>query len=279
MKSERRHELQHNELAEWLIQGIEAFRPHQNTILTVVLAIVVAAAAYTLWSRAAASKSVQAWEEVNGGLAQAMASGNVDTLTKVVESNPNTPASETAAVLAGDIRLANACTLRFSNKASAEVEFSKAIEMYEKAIKNGGTSSLTERAVFGLAQAYESKGKLEAAEKEYREVLKNWPAGAYAGEAKQRLDDLKRPETRQMYDDFANFDPSPEIEKSETKGAMPKVDMNELPKEKPAGFPGDTVELKGDGKAKETPKKSLPAEAKKPAEAKPPVQGKKAGGK
>ena len=45
MKSERRHELQHNELAEWLIKSGDSLQQHQNAILS---AVVVAAAVLSI---------------------------------------------------------------------------------------------------------------------------------------------------------------------------------------------------------------------------------------
>ena len=41
MKSERRHELQHNELAEWLFKAGEQLKPYQNLILAAVVVLVV----------------------------------------------------------------------------------------------------------------------------------------------------------------------------------------------------------------------------------------------
>jgi hypothetical protein len=45
MKSARRHELQHNELADWLLKSGESLQQHQNAILSgvvVVFAVLVA---------------------------------------------------------------------------------------------------------------------------------------------------------------------------------------------------------------------------------------------
>ena len=54
MKSERRHELQHNELATWLIKSAEAIKPYQNIILAAVVVVLVGLLGYTLWLRDAA---------------------------------------------------------------------------------------------------------------------------------------------------------------------------------------------------------------------------------
>ena len=41
MKSERRHELQHNELAEWLAKSAQAIKPYQNIIFAAVVLVLI----------------------------------------------------------------------------------------------------------------------------------------------------------------------------------------------------------------------------------------------
>ncbi len=48
MKAERRHELQHNELADWLAATAERLRPYSRAILGVTIAAVVLLLAYYL---------------------------------------------------------------------------------------------------------------------------------------------------------------------------------------------------------------------------------------
>ena len=141
MKSERRHELQHNELAEWIIKSAQAVKPYQNLFVAVVVIAVVAIGAYTWWSRTTAEQTAQAWNELNTGLA----SMDLDRLSKVAEDYPDTPAGRTATVLSADFRLAAGCNQRFVNKATAEQELSKAIELYESDLKQNPSASLRER--------------------------------------------------------------------------------------------------------------------------------------
>jgi hypothetical protein len=262
MKSQRRHELQHNELAQWLINTIEVLKPYQNLILAVVVAIVVALGAYKWWSWTATAQTTQAWNDLNA----ALIGGNIDRLAKVPEDYPGTTAARVATVLQADFRLAGGCDQLFVNKAPAEEQLSKAIELYRSDMNQDDQSELIERAVFGLARARESKGELDAANRSYQDVVKNWPHGAYSAAAQQRIDDLKRTETKRMYDDFASFDPKPVFHNEPVLPGLEGLNTNSLPKDKPAGFPAGPDELKSGGSTKDSgvQKSGTPAQTTKP---------------
>ena len=112
-----------------------------------------------------------------------------------------------AAVVSADLRLADGCDRLFHDKAIAEQQLSQAIELYGKELEQGGNPSLRQRATFGLARAWEAKGDLDKATRRYQEVVANWPDGAFAAAARERLDDLKRPAVKQLYDDLRKFNP------------------------------------------------------------------------
>ncbi len=61
MKTERRHELQTNQLADWLGRQIENIRPHFTTILTVVAVLIVAMIGYGIWSSRSQEAAAEAW--------------------------------------------------------------------------------------------------------------------------------------------------------------------------------------------------------------------------
>ena len=65
MKSERRHELQHNELADWLAKTAEAIRPHQNAILAGLVTVLIVVLGYTWWSRTSDARTTEAWDQVS----------------------------------------------------------------------------------------------------------------------------------------------------------------------------------------------------------------------
>lgn len=253
MKGERRHELQHNELAEWIIRTGKAIQPYQNLVLALVIAAAVGVIAYTWWSRNTAEKAAQAWEQVSVGLAD----GDLNRLLRVAEEHSNTDVGNMALVLSADLRLNAGCNQLFINKAPANEQLNLAVELYSIYLKQHSSPMLTERATFGLGRAEEARGNLDAARRSYGEVVKNWPQGAYAAMAQQRLDDLGRADTKRMYDAFAKFDPKPaysELPKDKTKSS---AEMPALPSEPMPGLPAEPAA-----------KKDASKDAKKPAEPK-----------
>jgi hypothetical protein len=196
-----------------------------------------------------ASQTAQAWEELSSNLE----TGNVNKLAQVIEDHPNTNAAYMAAVVLADDYLAEGCNRLFVNKGTAQPAINKAIDLYESVRDQCRIDSLLERATFGLARARESKGdneNLKLAEKLYAEVNSRWPAGAYAAAASQRMGDLKRPSTKEMYVQFAKFDPKPAF--TPELGKKPDFDMNSLPEEEDSTYlPKTTFDLKLDkGKGK-----------------------------
>ena len=255
MKSERRHELQHNALADWLAKSAETLKPYQNMALAAAVVVLVAVLGYTWWSRESAAQATQAWDELNAVLE----SGNVAKLAKVVEDYPNTNVAQMAAVMLADSYLGEGCARLFVNKATARDELNKAIRLYDSVRQESRVPSLLERATFGLARAKEAKGDLGPAERLYEDVATKWPSGAYAAAATQRLEDLKRPATKSLYDQFARFDPKPAF--SAEPGERPSFDLNSLPSEGPTYMPETTYDLKLDGKdKKEDGEKKSPKE-------------------
>jgi predicted negative regulator of RcsB-dependent stress response len=279
MKSEERHRLQQNQLADWIGKTITSIKPYQNSILIAVLLVVVGMAAYTIWSRVSAAENTQAWDELNA----ALESGNIAKLAKVREDRPNTHVAHVAAVVEADYNLADGCNRLFVSKAVANQELAKAVELYRTVLDQSRNSSLLQRATFGLARAREAKGELERAMELYQEVSTKWPDGAFAVAAARRLDDLKRPATKRLYDRFAKFDPKPAYSsESGLPGQRPSFDLNSLPSEGPIPPINTTFDLKLDGKGKakdkdkeETPQ--VPAEEKTPDAEKPPVEEKTPG--
>jgi hypothetical protein len=276
MKSERRHELQHNELAEWLIRAGQTLKPYQNLLFTVVAVVALVFAGHNIWSRIAASQAAEAWEQVIGDLD----SDKLANLAKVIEEYPGTHAAHCSAVVLADYYLADGCNRLFVNKASGQEDLTKAIEYYQQVRQQSSESSLLERATFGLARAREAKGdatQLEQAVKLYAEVVEKWPDGAFAVAARQREEDLKRPATLRLYDRFAAFDPKPAFTKEpggKDQGIPLPFDAKSMPEEGTAIPLDTTFKLKPEGaeKGKDKPK----ADEKKPPEkAKEPEKSKK----
>jgi tetratricopeptide (TPR) repeat protein len=288
MKGQRRHELERNELADWLAKTFAAIKPYQNAILGVVLLVVVVTVGYSWWARQSAGGRTAGWDafhEAFGRLLRDEASAA--DFDDIARQHPDTNVALWAGVLAGDLHLAIGCNMLFVNKGMANQELRDAEDDYLRVLgaKRSG-SEFRERATFGLARARESQGNLQKAVEHYEEVRTQWPDGAYAKAAAARLEDLKRPETRLLYDRFAKFDPKPaSLLGPDVPGTGPAFDPNTLREDEPLFEPKFMdLQEKGEGKGKppdssQTPPKpadtqpssaATPSTEEKPAGQKPP---------
>ena len=211
MKGERRHELEKNELADWLAKVFGVVGPYQNAILGAVLLLLVGAVGYLWWAGQAAGKQAAASDEFQRALWDlSQGSSSTADFEAIVEDYPDTGLALWARVMAGDLHLAFGCDSLFTNKGVANQELREAVDHYREVLgAESSSSALRQRATFGLARALESQGDLQKAMQRYEEVGKSWPEGAYAAAAASRLEDLEKPATRLFYDRFAKFDPKP----------------------------------------------------------------------
>jgi tetratricopeptide (TPR) repeat protein len=231
MKSERRHELQKNELAQALDRGLETLRPYTGILLAGALVLAVGMMLTSWWRQASSESSATAWDDLFGSLN----TGNPSELDKVAEKNAGSEVGMWASVLAGDLHLTQGCEELFHNKAMAAQELRKAEDAYLKVRDQGRSSMLRERALFGLARTYEALGGLQqsdnAMEKaigSYEQLLKDWPKGTFASVAKERLESLKTPAAKSFYDRFARYDPLPTFSTPATGSGKPAFDPSTL---------------------------------------------------
>ena len=245
MKSERRHDLQHNELLDWLNKSTAFIKPHANTILIGLIVILATYVGVKIWSYRSGERSAKAWDS----LYAAMGSSELTGIDRVSEDYVNSEVGDWARLISADLRFANGCDELFTNKIAAGQELQKAMANYVAVLEASSESAIRERATFGLARTYEamagtrqSQGELDKAREKYQEVVENWAEGVYAKSAKRRLEDLDRASTKEFYDKFAAFDPKPAFDPaSGGMGDMP-FDPSSL---SPGTAPPDFSELLG----------------------------------
>jgi len=229
MKSERRHELEQNQLADWLAKKIEAIKPYQNWILGALLLLAVGIAWYSMASRRASAQHEQGWDQFYEAMAAGeLSPGEFEDLASDPEYEGSSLA-DWAAVMAGDLRLVNGCNRLFDNKPTANQELRDAVENYRSVLDQSSSDALLQRATFGLARALEAQGNLEKAIDRYNQVSTRWPDGAYAAAATRRSEDLQRESTKEFYDQFAKFEPRPLFsDEPGVPGQRPAFDLDSL---------------------------------------------------
>ncbi len=205
MKTERRHELQHNELADWLGVTLAKVQPYSKVLLGI--AILLGAGAFA--STYLGGQNKQADEAAWAAYFRALDSGDLASFGDMATNYPGTSAAAWAQVATGDVKLATSLREFFADRAKAKEELTKAREAYEGALKSAnGNEMLEQRARFGLAQSLESLGELDQAISQLDEIVKRWPTSPVGVSANSRLQQLRNPQTKEWYTWFAEQKPA-----------------------------------------------------------------------
>jgi tetratricopeptide (TPR) repeat protein len=262
MKAERRHELKHNELADWLTERMETYKPHASGILlgALVLCVIVLASIYYFGNENQAS--AKAWTNY-------FAAFNDREPQKALQSLATEKSGSKAAWWAlesiGDMNLSEGAALLYSDRGEAK----KRLEQAERAYKQVETSDdpvLKNRARLGLAKVYESLCKPEEARKYYELVAESHENPAIAKAATADAKRMKDSREVAFLEWFANQTPQKPAPLPGFGGAVPNL-PGSLPERPDIGMPkGLGLDNLGAGVPPETTP-SFPA----PASTTPPV--------
>jgi uncharacterized protein YdbL (DUF1318 family) len=250
MKTQRRHDLQTNVLADWLGKKLEAIKPYFKSILAVAIAIPAVWIAITLITRQQAGEVGRSWTAYFGAMSDTEPS---DALGRVAEAYTGTAVGLWATQSAADRQLSEASMEMFRDPTAAREKLKRAKENYETVEKGAiREPMLRQRAVFGLAQTHESLGELNEARAKYEELAKQASDTAIGKAAARRLAQLVdastgklRPEVEKFYAEMAAYTPPlPSViprDPSSTFGdgfQNPTFDLDSLPDRPDLSFPG-----------------------------------------
>ncbi len=261
MKSERRHELEQNLLAQWLTKAVATTKPYANAILAAILAVVLVWLVISYLGQRSEAQSTKAWDDYFAALSEQ--SATVPDLEKVAKEHQGTVAGTWALLTAADLQLNSGCSLLFTNKASANLELRHALDNYLRLQEQSGADEVRRRAILGEARAREALGDLDRAQERYEHLLKQWPKGVDAAVARKRLADIQNQSTKEFYDQFAKYDPKPAAAQGPgTPGQRPDFNLESLPDGAPAAKPGSLLDQqpKPDVKLPRLNLKTAPAE-------------------
>ena len=206
MKTERRHELQENELATWLGQVIHTYQHY----LRAALGVIILAALGLMASAYMNNRSKQTQEAAWSAYFEALSTPESNALKKVAETYSGTEAGGWALQSAGDFGLEQGIRELFRDKQQAAERLKGAEEAYEAVIASYQEPMLVKRAMLGLAKAQESQQNLDGAKQNYEEIVNRWGADQEDQVvliAKSRLESINSPNAEQWYAWFAQQEP------------------------------------------------------------------------
>jgi len=258
MKSERRHELQHNDLAEWVINAYENVVPYKNSILGVGLLVIASAIGIWIWHNHSVAQASEGWNKLGAPVFQPnFADGSkVQSLDTISSEYAGTPAGEWAQVCAADSYLFFGENQVMDQREVGAQNIKNALDRYQKLLAAATAPVIRERAMIGAARALESLGQLQEALAAYEDLNKNFPKGTYKALADQRLEQLRTPDAAEFYQHLAQYTPKPKTEKSKEKekatpasGPRGKVEdlgpLSPNPPEQPSGATPEAAKPKG----------------------------------
>ena len=231
MKTERRHELQTNILANWLGQQIEALKPYANVIGGAVIVVLLVSFAAIYIRNSQATQANAGWSDYYIALFER----DIPRLRSVAEDHPGTVPALWARQTEADLELARGIESLFTIRQEARDALERAKDGYLE-VEAGATNipKLQYRAKFGLAKVHESlaaarsdrnpldtptakrrllsdvQGFLEDATRYYREVADGAPESSLRKQANDRLEALSKDlSAESWYTWFAQQTPAP----------------------------------------------------------------------
>ena len=203
MKSERRHELQENELAGKLGEYVAKIQPYSKALIGVIAILAALVFSGFYFSGQKQKNAELSWADYF----HATANLDADGLRDIADRYAGTKAAAWSFQSAGDIYLASGARTMYFDRQRAASEFISAKESYEAALAAAKDDMLIQRAIFGIAQSHEALEEYDDATKTYQRVADQWPATAIAEVAAERMDFLNLPSTREFYSWFVKQPP------------------------------------------------------------------------
>jgi hypothetical protein len=254
MKSEQRHKLQTNKLADTLGHEIEYVKPYFKTILGIVIAVIAVGFTIAYLSSRQAAKNDVAWSK----FFDVVASPGEEELDKYVETYGNTPAGLWASLAAADMKLNRGSFEMYRDRKEAEVQLDQAKKQFLSVIDAAKNDRMVlRRAQLGLAETYETLNSPEEAEPIYEKLVKDSPDDVVGAAAKERLRQMRELVDQKWFAWYEKHTPPAPFDPN-SMGRDP-FDLNNLPgqdnlrnKNLPPA-PGSLIEGELDDLSKEQP--------------------------
>jgi len=214
MKTQRRHELHTNVLAEWLGKHLERIQPIVGWVVAGVVALVLAILAYSYFTSRSETQILDGWTAIaKYGNEASSAANNNDTprfndatrnLAQVVSDYSGTPVATFAEATLADIHLARGQALMWSNRPEALQSLREAVTRYNSAIDSTQEPLLRNRLRMNLGTTSEWMFQVDEAKRAYQQVEE----GVFEPAAKKALAALERAEAEQLFQRLEKYEPA-----------------------------------------------------------------------
>ena len=156
MKTERRHELETNELSDWLTTFLNDVKPYAKLIAALAVLVAVGIFLITFGAAQRRKNLALAWTDLFAMQVDAdqtfdpdKKSESVDKLINLAEQEKGSPVGAWALQSAGDVSLALGSDKLWEDRAAANQLFQAAVKHYENSLSSANHDVLRQRAVDG----------------------------------------------------------------------------------------------------------------------------------
>ena len=236
MKTQRRHELQTNTLADQIGVYLQRIRPYQKQILYGAVTLLVLVVAVLYISGQQQARAGVSWQDYFA----AMVEQRPEALDEVARLHSGSPAALWARQAAGDMKLMTGANLLYQDRKAAVKNLREAEQDFS-AVEQAAAAypMLLQRARYGLAQTYESLCEVEKARDYFQKVASAAPNSALGQLAQRRLDQLAGRDAERWFAWFEKQEPKPPAGALPAGGQEPQVpfDLSDLPSGPDSSFP------------------------------------------
>lgn len=195
MKSQRRHQLQQNALADALGTGLDRATPWLKPAAAILIVVLLGLGIY--WFFQSRSQSYRA--SAAGELLLATGDEDPRTYEAIASQYPDTAAGRWALLAEGDLYLAQGIDALYVDRSEAEDLLEDAVQSYRAALADATEPMIVTHAHFGLAQALEASGELEEAAEHFELVAQTTDSEVLKETAQQRAEHLRSSEAKEFY--------------------------------------------------------------------------------
>ncbi|MCC9609033.1 hypothetical protein LOC68_07265 [Blastopirellula sp. JC732] len=247
MKSERRHELQKNDLEQALEKGMEQMGPQAKIVAGVIIAIVVATITVTWLQYQNKVARASGWGELftASALMGQQDAKMTPALEAVSSAYQGRPSGAWAELFLGYDLYRQGLEKYFSQPDDAKLDLERSIKAFDNAQKAADVPELKQRAMWGIGQSSEvlaTKESIQTAITTYEKLSTQFPESPFGKWAGERLTLLKSKDTEEFYTWYHDQDFAPKA--SPTSGIL----NQDLPSDPNLTLPSrDALTRPGDG--------------------------------